>query len=418
MGFLTAVSPKAPPLRAEPPIPPDAFATLRRRAMFDCFKWDPQMEDVQVLAPFALTIDEGTWRHLADAAARLAAEATQAEHEILGRTDLLRKLGLPRAIRQVLSRTGSAQDDRHEGARFCRFDFHPAEEGWVISEANTDVPGGFIEASGLSRLFLPHVPGARVAGDPAEALAHAVRTLVGERAHVLLAHATAYTDDHQVMAFVAERLRERALRASLRSPDALRWESDRACTTDGDTVDAVVRFFPAEWLPNLPRETGWRAFFRSGPTILCNPGSAIIVQSKRFPLVWDDLKTPLPAWRKFLPEVRDVRDVPWQTDEGWVLKPALGRVGDGIGIRGVTSERDWRAIGRSARWHAPYWAAQRRFRPLAVETPEGPYYPCLGVFTVGGRACGIYGRISRIPLIDHRARDVAVLIREEGDDNE
>lgn len=28
------------------------------------------------------------------------------------------------------------------GPRFLRFDFHPTEEGWRLSEANTDVPGG------------------------------------------------------------------------------------------------------------------------------------------------------------------------------------------------------------------------------------------------------------------------------------
>jgi hypothetical protein len=36
-------------------------------------------------------------------------------------------------------------------------------------------------------------------------------------------------------------------------------------------------------------------------------------------------------------------------------------------------------------------------------------YPCLGVFTVDGRAAGIYGRLSPRPVIDYAAVDAAVL---------
>jgi hypothetical protein len=35
---------------------------------------------------------------------------------------------------------------------------------------------------------------------------------------------------------------------------------------------------------------------------------------------------------------------------------------------------------------------------------------CLGVFVVDGRAAGTYGRMARVPLIDARAYDVAVLV--------
>ncbi len=34
---------------------------------------------------------------------------------------------------------------------------------------------------------------------------------------------------------------------------------------------------------------------------------------------------------------RDPRDVPWQKDTNWVLKPAMGRVGESIGLAGVTT---------------------------------------------------------------------------------
>jgi hypothetical protein len=57
--------------------------------------------------------------------------------------------------------------------------------------------------------------------------------------------------------------------------------------------------------------------------------------------------------------------------------------------------------------------AQRRFAALPVETPAGPMFPCLGVYTVDGQAAGIYGRLAAKPLIDYAAVDVAILVPED-----
>jgi hypothetical protein len=105
--------------------------------------------------------------------------------------------------------------------------------------------------------------------------------------------------------------------------------------------------------------------------------------------------------------------VSWSRDsaEDWVLKPALGRVGDGIGITGATEEKDWKTIRRDMRRRPGSWAAQRRFTALPLRTAEGDLFPCIGVYTVDGRTAGVYGRAARRPLIDHRTQDVAVLIR-------
>jgi len=48
--------------------------------------------------------------------------------------------------------------------------------------------------------------------------------------------------------------------------------------------------------------------------------------------------------------------------------------------------------------------------PVAVDSPIGPVYACIGVYTIAGRACGIYGRLSRTPVVDYSAIDVAVLL--------
>ena len=392
---------------------PDVIARVRRRAIFDCCKWDPQVEDVCTIADVPLVLSIAAWRTIVGQAESLAREVHAAEEELRGRPELHDRLGLPRAIVRALRR-GSAPDHVRT-VRFIRFDFHLTENGWRISEANTDVPGGLNEASGLPAIVGPLYPGTRPVGDVADAYARAVVDTGMPGALVALVHATAYCDDRQVMAYLARRLELGGARALLASPAHLRWSDGRA-TLDtpqaAGPVDAVVRFFPAEWLPNLPWRAGWRSYFERATTPVSNPGSAILTQTKRFPLVWDRLWTPLPTWKALLPETHDARDVRWQGSDEWVLKPALGRVGEDIGIAGVTAPREWEKIARAVRRHPAYWVVQRRFAATAVRLGEHHRYPSVGVYTVNGRVAGAYGRIAERPLIDARARDAAVLVAE------
>jgi len=208
------------------PLPPELFVPLRRRVIFDCCKWDPQVEDVSTIADVPLVLSAGVWRELASQAEALANEVIAAEDELRDRPDLHRRLGLPRALRRALGRRCS---DRTIGiARLVRFDFHHTTEGWKISEANSDVPGGLNEASGLSSLMAGHYPGTASAGDTAGAYAGAMCASLGAGAHVAFVHATAYSDDRQVMTYLARRFDEIGLRASLVSPAHLRWHSGRA----------------------------------------------------------------------------------------------------------------------------------------------------------------------------------------------
>jgi len=73
--------------------------------------------------------------------------------------------------------------------------------------------------------------------------------------------------------------------------------------------------------------------------------------------------------------------VPWQHDDGWVLKPALGRVGEDVGIAGVTAAPDWKRIARGVRRHAGHWIAQRRFAPTPLLVADQTCYPGIGVYT-------------------------------------
>jgi hypothetical protein len=396
------------PITAGPELPAPMFADVRRRAIFDHQKWDPQVGDVSVLAPYPLVLPRREYDRLALAAEALAAELAAAEHELLGRPDLLRRLGLVWSARRLFGR-----DVSRGGVRVVRFDFHPTSEGWRVSEANTDVPGGYVEAGGFTALMAEHFPGLEAPPEPARELARALRRLLRLGARVALVHATAYVDDRQVMIHIARRLEREGLAPLLVSPADLVWARGRARVAAGPSagsVDALLRFFPAEWLPHLPRRCGWRCFFRRGLTPATNPASSLLTQSKRFPLVWGALRSEMAVWRSLAPETRDLADAPWRRTDDWVLKPAFGRVGEAIGIRGCTPPKELEGIAREARRRPRQWVVQRRFQSVPIATPEGPMHACIGVYTIGGRAAGLYGRVTPTPPIDSKARDVAVLV--------
>jgi hypothetical protein len=83
-----------------------------------------------------------------------------------------------------------------------------------------------------------------------------------------------------------------------------------------------------------------------------------------------------------------------------------------VAIAGVNEPADWRRIRDLAVKGPDEWVLQRRFEVIAVSTPEGLLYPCLGVYVIDGRIAGAYGRMAERPLIDDRSLDVAILLRQ------
>jgi glutathionylspermidine synthase len=404
------------PLRAGPSIDPRAFVEIRRRALLEGCKWDPQVGDVATLADFPLLIRRAEWMELASLAESLAAETLGAEGEVLERPDLLDVLGLPRRMRAALR---GDEPLSPAAARTMRFDFHVTTEGWLLSEVNGDVPGGFTEASFFTGLMAERFPELRPAGDPAASWADAIARAAGAGGTVGLLSAPGFMEDHQVVSYLARLLRRRSCDAHLAGPRQIVWREGRAALeTDWfrGPLDAIVRFYQGEWIAALPRRCGWRHFFRGGRTPVANPGAAVIAESKRFPLLWDRLSTPLPHWRRFLPDTRDPRDAPWRTDGAWLVKSALSNTGDEVCIRELMKEKEWGRTLRDVRLRPSRWLAQRRFRSVAVETPRGPMHACVGVYAIDGRAAGAYARLSPRPLIDFAAVDAALLVQEDDDE--
>jgi len=402
-------------LRAGPALDPHTFAAIRRRAVLEGCKWDPQVGDVSTLADFPLLLRRNTWNQLASLAEQLTAETLAAELEILNQPNLINELGLPRAIRRALA--GEAELAR-AAVRVMRFDFHLTTEGWRISEVNSDVPGGFTEASFFTALMGERFPHTWPAGNPAAIWADAIAAAAASGGVVGLLSAPGFMEDHQIIACLARQLRQRGCQTHLANPRQLAWRDGFAHLETAwfhGRLDAVVRFYQGEWLASLPARCGWSNFFRGSRTPVGNPGLAVISESKRFPLVWHRLMNPMTAWRGLLPESRDPRQAAWQTDDGWLVKSAVSNTGDEVCIRELMSRRDW----RRARWdvwlHPGHWVAQRRFESVPLETPQGPMHTCLGIHTINGRAAGVYARLAKRPLVDYTAVDAAVLVTENDD---
>jgi glutathionylspermidine synthase len=387
---------------------------MRLRAIFDHCKWDPQCGDHSVLARFPLILDPPCVSELANLAERLAHEALAAENEILARPRLLAHLGIADPIRKCLAKTTQSIGPKH--IRVMRFDFHYTKSGWQISEVNADVPGGYVEASGWNELFAVRTEGFCAPRSPTKAYADAICALAAPGSLVALAHATVYSEDRQVMMHLGREIEARGMKACLISPNNLSWKSERAVLVtrfvSGEPA-VIMRLSPAEWLPTMCDRDDWEPWFGNSLTQLSNPGTALVVQSKRFPLVWDELRTELATWRMLLPKSSCPSGIPKLDRDDLVLKPAFGRVGEDVAIRGVTDARQYSEILRAVRKQETQWIAQQRFEVVPVPTPDGDVFPCIGVYTVNGKMAGLYGRAAHTALINQDALDVAVVTRKE-----
>jgi glutathionylspermidine synthase len=402
----------AGPWRISPAIAPEAFDRLRRQLVLEHCKWDPQVGDVSTLAPFPLILQDTAWQQLAAWSEQLTTETLAAEQELLRRPELHRRLAVPRKLRRVL-RHAEARGVTPAAARVMRFDFHFTKDGWRISEVNSDVPGGFTESSSFTALMAAHYPEARSTGAPVQPLVEALGALARSGGVVGLVCATGFMEDQQIMAYLGRRLAAVGVRAVLLAPQQIFWHEGAAeLEMNGrrEPVCALVRFYQCEWLARLPGRYQWSNFLCGGRTPVTNPGLAVLSESKRFPLVWDELKTPLPTWRALLPETRDPRTAQWRTGDEWLLKSAYCNTGDTVAGRSLLPAREWRALARAAYWQPGGWVAQRKFEAVPVATPWGTMHPCVGVYTIDGRVAGSYARIAPRPIINFEAIDIALLV--------
>jgi len=394
-------------------IPEEKYDDFRLDVIFHAYNWDPQFSDNNTISKYALVITAEEHAGFIDLTERLHKETIEAELVLNRNQKVLKPLALPRKLRKELPGLINYQPDKH--IRLMRFDFHPVKEGgWAVSEVNSDVPGGFAESSIIPGLAAGLFDGADYSYiDFGDKLAREIAKKAGSGGSVMLVHCTSYSDDRQVMQYLGDILESMGLRVIYAAADHLRFEDKKAVSILGGNegqVDVIFRYAPLEWLVNMkPRY--WKGYFDT-VTTACNYPVSVFAQIKRFPLLWEKLQemgVALHTWRELLPETRDVRDA--RGKQGYLYKPALGRVGEGITIKEACKDDELIKTMKDVRRRPKAYVAQKRFdsQPLVSEDGE-IYHVCVGSFGLEGRAAGYYGRISKTPRIDSNAEDIPILI--------
>ena len=394
-------------------IPKDKYDEYRIDLMFDAYKWDPQFFDSNTIAKQALVITDEEHKELERLTEQLDEETRKAEDLLNKNLKLAKPLALPKKIYKELKKMKNYDPDKH--IRLMRYDFHPTIEGkWAVSEVNSDVPGGFAESSIMPQMAIDVLNEKRYwYKNFGDILTNAIIKKVKAKGTIMLVHCTSYSDDRQVMQFLGDKLKQLGFRIIYAAADHLRFKNQEAFSIlDGNEgkVDAIIRFTPLEWLIDI-KPKHWEGYFDT-ITPSCNHPIAIFAQTKRFPLVWDQLEKQgirLSTWRQLLPETVEVKNAKHKND--YIFKPACGRVGEKISIKEACKEDEYRKIMADVKKHPKKYLAQKKFnsKPLISEEGES-FHVCLGSYSVEGKHAGYYARISKLPRIDSYAADIPVLI--------
>ncbi len=399
-------------------IPTDQYDEYRLTLMFDCYKWDPQFLDNNTIAKHALVLTKQEHKELQRLTESLDQETRNAEEFLNQHLELTKPLALPKSVSKEIKKMKNYEPDRH--IRLMRYDFHPITNGkWAISEVNSDVPGGFAESSLMPQAAMALFPQEQFwHKDFGDVLVQAIVEKVPENGRIMLVHCTCYSDDRQVMQFLGDKLKSRGYRVIYGAADHLNFEDQRAISIlDGNEgeIDGIIRFTPLEWLTEM-KPKRWQGYFDT-TTVSCNHPVAIFAQTKRFPLVWDVLEQngiSMTMWRELLPDTIEVKDA--KGKEGYIFKPACGRVGEKISIKEACRGNEYKQILSDVQKHPKKFLAQKRFdsQPL-VDANGKEYHVCLGSYAVNGAHAGYYARISDLPRIDSHAADIPVLIEGSGE---
>ncbi len=399
------------------PIPNDMYNEYKLDVMLDCYKWDPQFCDNNTVAKYALVLSEKEHEELKLLTEKLIKETTEAENFLNKNLKYTKALEIPNKFRSDIKSMKNYNPDKH--IRLMRFDFHPTlENKWAVSEVNSDVPGGFAEATLMNRKSLEYLSNENYyAISFGDFLADAIKKKVRQEGRIMLVHCTSYSDDRQVMQFLGDKLSGMGYEVIYAAADQLKFENGKAISIlnnrEGE-VDGIIRFSPLEWVADM-KTKNWHGYFDT-ETVSCNHPIAIFAQTKRFPFVWDLLESKgidLSTWRELLPETLEVNDK--KVDDKFIYKPVYGRVGENISIKEACKDDEYKKILEDVKRHPKKYLAQKKFnsRPLTNEHGE-EFHVCIGSYGVENSHAGYYARISRSPRIDSYAADIPVLIEKEG----
>lgn len=394
-------------------IPKNKYDDYRLSVIFDGYKWDPQFLDDNTIAKYALVLTQEEHQHLSSLVEKLGKETEAAEKMMIAKPKIMTDLKLPLKMKRMIPYLKNYDASKH--VRLMRFDFHLCTDGrFMLSEVNSDVPGGFAEASIMPEIALKYLGSSNYdTVHFGNILLSALKKKVKENGRIMMVHCTSYSDDRQVMQFLGEKLKGEGFEVIYGAADHLYFVNNEAyCNLDNNEgkVDAIVRFNPIEWVVDIKPKT-WFGYFETNVSA-CNHALSVLCQSKRFPLIWDHLEkegVDLSTWRLTLPDTQRVKDV--KGKDGYIYKPVWGRVGEGISIKEACKEDEYNKIMKEVKRHPNRYIAQKQFDSKAlISDDKQAFHVALGAYYVEGKAAGYYARLSKTRRVDSHAQDIPVLI--------
>ena len=228
------------------------FDDYRLDAIFDCYKWDPQFKDSNTLSKYALVLTEKEYKEIKQLTEKLDQETIMAEEFLNKNQNLAKPLNLPKKISNELK-------------RMSNYDFHlDINNNWVISEVNSDVPGGFAESSLLPKLAIKYLKKDYTSINFGDILASNIEKKIKGK-NIMFVHCTSYSDDRQVMEFVGDRLAANGYKILKGAADHIAFKAGKAYSIlDGNEceLDGIFRYTPVEWVMDI-KPKRWQGYFNT-----------------------------------------------------------------------------------------------------------------------------------------------------------
>lgn len=317
-----------------------------------------------------------------------------------------------------------AQAAHHAADRssLVRVDLLLSESGWQACEINADCPGGHNEALGLPQLaqaagFWQGINPTRVVDD----LVQALIDLAAGQGAIALIYATAYAEDLQVCALLQRELRQAGARTVLCAPTALRRRGQRLYVGD-EPIAVLYRYFPTEFMEGQRNLDDIVAAVAAGTVRCVSNFGAMYAQSKlafaRAHALSDTLPASLQSALRFVPKTVALSDldagVLQQEREGWVIKRALGRVGEDVFVGPLLSSAQWDQALQMARedeQSGDLWVAQAFVPQRSIPSLYGPLLVTLGAYVLNGRFVGYFARLTPHSHASHSALCLPVFVQ-------
>jgi hypothetical protein len=158
-------------------------------------------------------------------------------------------------------------------------------------------------------------------------------------------------------------------------------------------VTALYRFFPTEYMEGQKNLDDIATAVRTGRVRTLSGFCNVYAQSK-----FAFARAPS---SESVPETHDVRDVDRQAlaeeRSHWVIKRALGRVGEEVFVGALADPAEWIAIIDDVlrfRQRGEVWIAQRFVKQRPIPTPWGDRYVTLGAYVLDGAFVGYFARVT------------------------